>query len=318
MTINDIKAPFASQGDRLPISYPATQNGVISWLTGYTYLYELKPNETPLDPYILRPEFNEVFYLTTAKMLDIESKLGTSLQDGLDTKVDKVDYANDKRFFVTTNTTQSVSGDKTFTGNVYSNKNPTSANQIVNKTYADSKVSLNGNQTINGVKTFTQLPISSNTPTNDNQLTNLKFVNTKVSLNGNQTINGIKTFSQAPRSNAAPSNNNDLVRLIDLNNKGLGINQTWRDVTSRRQSGVTYYNTTGKPIMVCVTRVTGLGTDEITFYVNGSEVIRNGSTEYNDRSIYVGLSVIVPVGASYRVEIYGVLNQYIYLWEELR
>ena len=238
MTIDEIKAPFASGGDRQNISYNPTQNGVISWLAGYTYLYELKPTETPLSPYIERIKFNEIMYLMSAKMLDIESKLGTSLGDGLDTKVDKVVYANDKKFFVTTNTPQ--------------------------------------------------------------------------------TIRGVKTFTKAPRSSATPTNNNDLVRLMDLKNSSIGTNQTWQNVTSQRQNEVTYYNTTGKPIMVCVTRVADFGIYGMKFYVNGSEVIINGGVEYSRRQVNTGLSVIVPVGASYKVEVYGGFNQSIYLWKELR
>ena len=299
MTINDIKAPFASQGDRTPISYPATQNGVISWLTGYTYLYELKPNETPLDPYILRPEFNEVFYLTTAKMLDIESKLGTSLEDGLDTKVDKVDYANDKKFFVTTNTTQSVSGDKTFTGNIYSNKKPTSANQLAPRFYVDTKVGLTGNETIEGVKYFVELPTSDDTPTKDNQLTNLKFVNTKVSLNGNQTINGIKTFSQAPRSNVDPSNNNDLVRLSYLKNNSLGLIGDWYNISF--SNGITYTNTYGKPIMVVLNFNFWFREGaSCNVYVNGVKI---GVCYWPDDGAYSNqISFIVPISGTYRVD----------------
>lgn len=115
MTIDEIKAPFASGGDRQNISYNPAQNGIISWLAGYTYLYELKPTETPISPYIERTKFNEIMYLMSAKMLDIEKKSSEGLESVLDEKLDKDSFNKEKRNFVTLDTKQTISGVKTFT-----------------------------------------------------------------------------------------------------------------------------------------------------------------------------------------------------------
>ena len=244
MNIDDITQPFAVQGDRQDIPLDPTADNKLSWLSGFTYLYELKPDESDVEPYILRRDFNEIIYLITAKMLDIQTKLEADVGTALDTKLDKDEYYRDKPYFVTTNTTQTISAQKTFTGNIYFNKTPTGATQAVNKSYADTKVALSGNQTITGTKTFSNVPVCATQPNDNNQLSNKQYVDTKVSLSGNQTIRGLKTFATAPRSNTDPSNNNDLVRLSYLksNTPGLAgkkyidiklVNRAWTNNTGR-------------------------------------------------------------------------------------
>ena len=244
MTIDDITQPFAVQGDRQNIPLDPTADNKLSWLSGFTYLYELKPEESDVEPYILRRDFNEIIYLITAKMLDMQTKLEADVGTALDTKLDKDEYYRDKPYFVTTNTTQTISAQKTFTGNIYFNKTPTGATQAVNKSYADTKVALTGNQTITGTKTFSSIPVCATQPNANNQLANKAYVDTKVSLSGNQTISGLKTFATAPRSNTDPINNNDLVRLSYLksNTPGLAgkryidvglVNYAWTNNTGR-------------------------------------------------------------------------------------
>ena len=59
-------------------------------------------------------------------------------------------------------------------------------------------VTLNTAQTISGAKTFTTLPVSSVTPTSATQLANKSYVDTKVSLYGDQIVTGTKTFWSSP------------------------------------------------------------------------------------------------------------------------
>lgn len=208
MTIDDITQPFAVQGDRQNIPLDPTADNKLSWLSGFTYLYELKPEESDVEPYILRRDFNEIIYLITAKMLDIQTKLEADVGTALDTKLDKDEYYRDKPYFVTTNTTQTISAQKTFIGNIYFNKTPTGATQAVNKSYAD----------------------------------------TKVSLSGNQTISGLKTFATAPRSNTDPRNNNDLVRLSYLKSNTPGLaNRSYVNVTSQAYN-YKWTNNTGRAV----------------------------------------------------------------------
>lgn len=46
--IKEIKAPFASQGDRADFPYQPTLDGFLSWLSGYTARYAMKPEENGL------------------------------------------------------------------------------------------------------------------------------------------------------------------------------------------------------------------------------------------------------------------------------
>lgn len=89
----------------------------------------------------------------------------------------------------------------------------------------------------------------------------------------------------------------------------IGLNQTWQDVTASRAAGVTYTNTTGKPIEVVISAggANSLG----LFFINGSQVT------YNDYEIsaYSTTSMIVPAGATYKFTLTAGSIPY---WMELR
>jgi hypothetical protein len=94
-------------------------------------------------------------------------------------------------------------------------------------------------------------------------------------------------------------------------NAGIGVNQSWQSPS--RSAGVTYTNSTGKPIMVAITytnsaasTVQGLTINGVAVYAAGSEV-GNGS----------GFSLIVPDQATYIIlSNGGVFN--LVTWTELR
>lgn len=89
-----------------------------------------------------------------------------------------------------------------------------------------------------------------------------------------------------------------------------GVGQTWQDLTSSRVSGVTYTNSTGKPIAVSIT-LTDQGFSNYLVYVNGVLVINiwdYGSSGAN-HSFF-----IVPTGASYAISTGNIIE----LWSELR
>lgn len=139
MEFTDIYAPFASRGDREKIDYEQ-KDLQVSWLGGYSYLYGLKPDETDLNPYIEREKFNEIMYLTTAKMLAIEKYAQDVNQDLDDTKNDlnntKDTLADD---YVTRSTAQTISGLKTFDSALpRSSKNPTHQDELVRMGYLKS------------------------------------------------------------------------------------------------------------------------------------------------------------------------------------
>ena len=94
---------------------------------------------------------------------------------------------------------------------------------------------------------------------------------------------------------------------------GLGYSQNWYDVTASRSPGVTYTNTTGKPIEIDVTDAgQGSGAWD-ALQINGVTAAMNyNSAPYFERVPLVG---IVPVGGTYSVTVVG---KSIYIWSELR
>jgi hypothetical protein len=74
----------------------------------------------------------------------------------------------------------------------------------------------------------------------------------------------------------------------------LGYGQTWQTVT--RTSGVTYYNTTGKPITVYVYNSTSSGSCEL--YINGLLI---GNAVFASGITPGQVSAVIPPGASYYI-----------------
>jgi len=90
-------------------------------------------------------------------------------------------------------------------------------------------------------------------------------------------------------------------------NLAIGVGQTWQDLTASRANGVTYYNTTGKPIMVSIS-FTPQGGGSIT--VNGLAVSSGASVSSASNG---GCNALVPIGGSYSSSNPGLLA-----WFELR
>lgn len=87
----------------------------------------------------------------------------------------------------------------------------------------------------------------------------------------------------------------------------IGVGQTWQNVLGSRAAGVTYTNTTGRPILVNI--VLSTGTAGRTFIVNGINVASFDNSGAVDFS-----SAIVPAGGTYSIS--GAAS--ISLWSELR
>jgi len=101
---------------------------------------------------------------------------------------------------------QTITGVKTFTAIPQCSLTPSSPDDLSNKSYVDTKVSLGGDETINDVKTFSQLPLCSTLPTLNQQLANKQYVDNHligsyVDLTTNQTIGGNKTFTNRVTGN---------------------------------------------------------------------------------------------------------------------
>ena len=92
---------------------------------------------------------------------------------------------------------------------------------------------------------------------------------------------------------------------------GIGVGQTWTDVTASRVAGTTYTNSTGRPIQVLFTCITG--TANVSGTIAGISVLIGigAGTSYNASTF----SVVVPNGITYSVSSFGAGSQ---KWLELR
>ena len=100
-----------------------------------------------------------------------------------------------------------------------------------------------------------------------------------------------------------------------LNDKILGVGQTWQDVTSSRASGVTYTNNTGRPIQVWLALNDTYGTGfsliigGVTIFSLNYDIPPNG---------FYPISFIVPIGNTYKVTWAGGTSTQLVSWSELR
>jgi hypothetical protein len=95
---------------------------------------------------------------------------------------------------------------------------------------------------------------------------------------------------------------------------GVGVGQTWQNLTSSRALGTTYTNSTGSPIMIAVTVNTTASTNsKAKITVGGVEVTR---TYPYASGVYTPMYALVPDGATYVAT--NVSNTTLNRWTELR
>jgi hypothetical protein len=108
--------------------------------------------------------------------------------------------------------------------------------------------------------------------------------------------------------------------LTNLPDPPIGYGQTWQDVTGSRAFGVTYTNTTGRPIFVIVTGTTPSSANgAFTLTVDGVVVATNGivGNGGNSGQHRLPTSAIVPPGSSYSAA-QSVATSTLDTWVELR
>ena len=100
-----------------------------------------------------------------------------------------------------------------------------------------------------------------------------------------------------------------------LNDQSFGIEQTWQDLTSSRASGVTYTNSTARPVLVSISLSdTYSQSPTVSIYVGGFLILTN---KYDDGQNFGSFShsFIVPSGSTYSIS--SPLST-IQTWSELR
>ena len=103
--------------------------------------------------------------------------------------------------------------------------------------------------------------------------------------------------------------------FVAASQSGLGIGQTWQDVKDQRQAGVTYTNTTGRPIMVCIQATMNYGIATCPIFVDGIKV--GEVWEHHTVNKVDHIAFIVPSGSTYKADLtIGVHS--IFIWSELR
>jgi hypothetical protein len=137
---------------------------------------------------------------------------------------------------------------------------------------------------------------------------------TSSSTTGAVKVNGQDVITTDASGNVSLRNEGTLLTASQVSGlQAIGIGQTWQDVTASRASGVTYTNTTGKPIFVIFSGGTSTATTlTITTVVNGVTI---SLIAYAANTARGYSSFIVPVGGTYSVT---VNTNGINIWAELR
>ena len=136
-----------------------------------------------------------------------------------------------------------------------------------------------------------------------------------VVISGNGIDMGNNPVSNASQIDGVVINENgdNVATLVEANSYDIGVGQTWQDVAASRIIGVTYTNTTGKPIMVHV----GGSIDEIADiygFINGILVSKFYINNSNGT-----INLLVPNGNTYKfATTNGATIIMGYFWFELR
>ena len=131
-------------------------------------------------------------------------------------------------------------------------------------------------------------------------------------------ITKLKNIINAKQTDVAVSEK-AVMDFVAASQSGLGIGQTWQDVKNNRKLGINYTNNTAKPIFIIVGRKGDGSPYPMKVFVSGV-LVYEGRTNHNAIGVNKVASVIVPVGATYKVEMDGVDSQTDeqFQWVELR
>ena len=106
-------------------------------------------------------------------------------------------------------------------------------------------------------------------------------------------------------------------------NASIGIGQTWQEVTSERHTGVTYTNTTGRPIFISVYMNSNSqgGSSAVEIFVDDKLISGQYAGRMGGITVYLSACAIVPSGSTYSAKTSRTLDglyQDASIWMELR
>lgn len=106
-------------------------------------------------------------------------------------------------------------------------------------------------------------------------------------------------------------------------NASIGIGQTWQEVTSERHTGVTYTNTTGRPIFISVYMNSNSqgGSSAVEIFVDDKLISGQYAGRMGGITVYLSACAIVPSGSTYSAKTSRTLEglyQDASIWMELR
>lgn len=144
-------------------------------------------------------------------------------------------------------------------------------------------------------------------------LKKLTWSNLKTILFGSPALTGTPTAPTA----AAGTNTTQIATTAFVKAKSeadsIGVNQTWQNVTASRSVGVTYTNTTGKPIVVRLNIAqTANSASSFSFFIAGVDFGGDGNSISG--VLLVSDTFIIPNGAAYYLSTPFSINS----WLELR
>lgn len=116
--------------------------------------------------------------------------------------------------------------------------------------------------------------------------------------------------NMASNSATAVATQQSIKAYVDTNS--LGKSQTWQDVSGSRSVGVSYQNTTGKPIYVNIQNSGSLDGDNVQVSSNGSTWVTISTIDADTDATNV--SFVVPINHYYRITGSGTATH----WTELR
>jgi len=287
------------------------------------------------------PEYNATQnYLVNSIVIASDGNLyksltGTSETPNIGTNPlsDVVNWKSLNSDFVSLTGDQTIAGIKTFSSfPITPSLAPTTIYQVANKKYVDDKTwkdIFHKNTPVaitswSYVTTTITLNVASHTFVAGEYIEVSGLTSTTYPANGIHLITSVTSTTIVFTLSATPTGTTGTTSAtvrgyVTINGRvseSIGVNQTWQDVTASRVAGITYTNSTGKPISVSISIETVSDDVACTLTVQG--VINSSVYNAANGILRMFLTCIVPSDGSYRFDKYGSGTYSIQYWVELR